>query len=87
MANSASARKRIRQILRRAERNKQRKNRIRTFIRHYERALVSGDKKKATECFKLAMPEIHRGAQKGVLHRNTAARKLSRMAARLKAMS
>ncbi len=87
MAHHKSARKRIRRNLKRAEINTARKNRIRTFVRKVEAAIKLGDKDQATAAFRAAQPEIHRGVAKGVLPRNTAARRLSRMSARIKAMS
>lgn len=87
MANSPSARKRIRQIERRTEVNRARRSRIRTFIRKVEEAVAKGDGAAATEALRAAQPEIMRGVTKGVLHRNTASRKVSRLAQRVKAIS
>ncbi len=81
MANIASAKKRARQTIKRTERNKARRSRIRTFVRKVEEALAGGDKTAATTAFAQAMPELHRGVSKGVLHKNTASRKISRLAA------
>jgi small subunit ribosomal protein S20 len=86
MANTASARKRIRQTLRRTARNRARKSRMRTFIKKVEAAIASGDKAVAAEALKVAQPEMQRAAGKGVIHRNTVARKLSRLSARAKAL-
>lgn len=86
MANNLQAKKRIRQIEKRTVRNKDRVSRIRTFVRGVERAIESGDKAAAETAYKSAMPEMHRGISKGVLHRNTVARKLSRLSARIKAL-
>jgi len=86
MAHTISAKKRIRQTERRTERNKARRSRIRTFIRKVEEALQAGNKGNAVSAFKEMMPEIHRGVSKGLLHKNTAARKLSRLSARIKAL-
>ena len=86
MANHASARKRIRRNARRADINGARRSRIRTFIKKVEMAIASGDAKQAEEALKTAQPEIHRGVTKGILHKNTAARKLSRLSARVKAV-
>jgi small subunit ribosomal protein S20 len=86
MANHKSAEKRIRQTERRTEVNRARVSRIRTFIKKVESALDAGDKSAAAEAFKLAQPEIQRGVVKGVIHRNTAARKISRLAGRIKEM-
>ncbi|MFN8722775.1 MAG: 30S ribosomal protein S20 [Rhodospirillales bacterium] len=84
MANHKSAEKRIRQTERRTEVNRARMSRIRTFIKKVESALDAGDKSAAAEAFNLAQPEIQRGVVKGVIHRNTAARKISRLAGRIK---
>ena len=86
MANTASARKRIRQTERRTARNKARKSRVRTFVKHVESALASGDKAAATAALRSAQPELQRAAGKGVLHLNTVARKLSRLSARIKSL-
>ncbi|WP_339948612.1 30S ribosomal protein S20 [uncultured Albimonas sp.] len=87
MANSPSARKRIRQIERRTAVNKARRSRIRTFLRKVEEAIVQGDAAIAAEALKNAQPEIMRGVTKGVIHKNTASRKVSRLASRVKALS
>jgi small subunit ribosomal protein S20 len=86
MANTASARKRIRQTIRRTERNRAYKSRVRTFTKKVEEAIASGDNTVATAALRAAQPELQRGANKGVVHRNTVARKLSRLAARIKAL-
>ncbi len=83
MANTPQARKRIRRNARRAEINGARRSRIRTFIKKVESALDSGRRDEAEAALKAAQPEIMRGVSKGVLHRNTAARKISRLARRL----
>ena len=85
MANHASALKRVRRNARRADINGARRGRIRTFIKKIETALLAGDKTAAEEAFKNAQPEIQRGVAKGILHKNTAARKISRLSARVKA--
>jgi len=87
MANTASARKRIRQTLRRTERNQARKSRMRTFVKKVETAIASGDKSAAAEALRVAQPEMQRAAGSGVIHSNTVARKLSRLSARIKAIS
>lgn len=87
MANIQSAEKRIRQTERRTVINKNRISRIRTFIKKTETAIASGDAGAAQQAFSAMQPEIQRGVTKGVLHRNTAARKISRLHARLKAMA
>ncbi|MCC6598691.1 MAG: 30S ribosomal protein S20 [Alphaproteobacteria bacterium] len=86
MANHASARKRIRRNARRADINKSRMSRIRTFIKKVESALGEGQADNAAEAFKNVQPEISRGVAKGLIHKNTAARKLSRLSARIKAL-
>jgi small subunit ribosomal protein S20 len=86
MANTASARKRIRQTERRTERNTARKSRMRTFVKKVEAALAGGDKAAATEALRAAQPEMQRAAGKGVTHPNTIARKISRLSARIKAL-
>ncbi len=87
MATHASAKKRIRQTPRRAKVNSARVGRIRTFIRKVEEAIASGDKERAAVAFAAAQPEMMRGVNKGVIHRNTVARKLSRLSTRIKAMA
>lgn len=86
MANTASARKRIRQTERRTLRNQARKARMRTFIKKVEQAISGGSKEDATAAFKAAQPELQRAAGKGVIHDNTVARKLSRLSKRIKAI-
>ena len=85
MANHTSAEKRIRRNARRAAINGARMSRIRTFIKKVETALAAGDADAAREALRVAQPEIQRGVTRGVLHRNTASRKISRLAARVKA--
>ncbi|RMB00636.1 SSU ribosomal protein S20P [Eilatimonas milleporae] len=87
MANTVQSKKRIRRNERRAAINRARVSRIRTFIRSVEEAIASGDKSAADEALKAAQPEIMRGATKGVLHRKTASRKVSRLAKRVKAIA
>src|ERR1700761_4504784 len=86
MANTASARKRIRQTATRTARNHARKSRMRTFVKKVETAIASGDKSKAAEALRTAQPEMQRASGKGVIHANTVARKLSRLSARIKAL-
>jgi small subunit ribosomal protein S20 len=86
MANTKSAKKMVRKIARRTEVNKARRSRIRTYVRKVEEAVASGDKKAATTALKAAEPEIMRGVTRGVLHKNTASRKVSRFASRIKNM-
>ena len=80
MANTSSARKATRVIARRTEVNKGRRSRMRSTVRKVEEAIASGDKAAALAALKSAEPEIMRAAQKGVIHRNTADRKVSRLA-------
>ena len=87
MAHHKSAKKRIRRNLRRAAINGARISRIRTFVKNVELAIAGGDKEAAQIAYKQAQPELHRGVNKGVLHRNTVARKLSRLSARIKSMA
>ena len=87
MANTTSAKKATRKIERRTEVNKARRSRMRTFLRKVEEAIASGDKAVAAEALKAAQPEIMRAAQKGVVHKNTASRKVSRLAHRIGALA
>jgi small subunit ribosomal protein S20 len=87
MANSPSSKKRARQIVRRTEVNKTRRSRMRTFIRKVEEAIASGDQAAATEALRAAQPEIMRSASKGIIHKNTASRKISRLAGRVRAVT
>lgn len=87
MANTLQAKKRIRRNERRAVINKSRVSRIRTFIRTVEDAVKSGDKNAANEALKAAQPEIMRGVTKGVLHKKTASRKISRLSQTIKALA
>lgn len=86
MANHASAKKRIRRNAKRAAINTNRRGRVRTFVKKVELALAAGDAKKADEALRMAQPELDRGVAKGILHKNAAARKLSRLSARIKAL-
>jgi small subunit ribosomal protein S20 len=87
MANHKSAEKRIRQTEKRTVVNKARLSRIRTFVKRVEQAIEAGNKTAAREAFLAAQPEMQRGISKGVLHRNTVARKLSRLNHRIAALS
>ena len=87
MANITSAKKRIRQTARRTTVNNVRRTRIRSYIRLVEEAIDGGDKGKAQDAFKAAQPEMMRGVLKGIYHKNTIARKMSRLTARIKAMA
>ena len=87
MANTKSAKKASRQIERRTAVNRNRRTRMRGFVRKVEEAIEAGDAGAAQEALKQAQPEIMRAAQKGVLHGNTASRKVSRLAKRVKLLS
>jgi small subunit ribosomal protein S20 len=87
MANTASARKRIRQTKRRTLLNQARKSRMRTFIKKVEALAAVGDKAGAQEALRQAQPEMQRAVSKGVAHANTVARKLSRLSGRIKAIA
>jgi small subunit ribosomal protein S20 len=87
MANTTSAKKMTRKIARRTAVNTNRRSRIRSYIRKVEEAIAAGDVKSATEALKTAQPEIMRAASKGVMHKNTASRKMSRLASRVKALA
>jgi len=86
MANTPSAKKAARKIARRTLINKTRRSRVRTFLRKVEEAILSGDKEAARAAFKVAEPELARAAAKGVIHKNTASRKISRLSSRVKAV-
>ena len=87
MAHHASAKKRIRQIKKRTAINRMRVSRIRTSLRKIEAAIASGDKPKAMQVFSEVAPVLMAGANKGVVHRNKVARKMSRVSARIKSMA
>ena len=84
MANTPSAKKAVRKIAARTEVNKARRSRMRTFIRKVEEAIAGGDKEAANAALKVAQPEIMRSVTKGVMKKNTAARKVSRLSASVK---
>jgi len=86
MANTPSAKKRIRNTLRKTDINKSRKSRIKTFVRKVEDAIELKDAKSAMDSLKAAQPEIMRGVTKGIFHKNTASRKISRLSSRVKAI-
>lgn len=87
MANSPGSKKRARQMVRRTEVNKARRSRIRTFLRKVEEAIAGGDQAAAKAALQAAQPELMRGVTKGVYHKNTVSRKVSRLSSRVKAMS
>lgn len=86
MANTPSAKKAARKIERRTEVNRNRRSRVRTFLRKVEEAILTGDKDAAQAALRAAEPEMMRAASKGVYHKNTASRKISRLAHRVKAV-
>ncbi|TWI37028.1 30S ribosomal protein S20 [Paracoccus sulfuroxidans] len=87
MANTPQSQKRARQIERRTAVNKARRSRIRTFLRKVEEAIASGNADAARDALQAAQPELMRGVTKGIVHKNTASRKISRLASRVKALS
>lgn len=87
MANSPQSKKRARQSVARTDVNKARRSRIRTYIRKVEEAIEAGDQAVALAALRAAQPELMRGVTKGVVHKNTASRKMSRLAARVKALA
>ena len=87
MANTSQSQKRARQNEARYAVNKARRSRSRTYLRKVEEALASGDPQAAAAALQAARPELDRGVTRGVVHKNTAARKMSRLAARVKALS
>ena len=87
MANTSSAKKRVRQIERRTERNRDRLSRIRTAVKNVEAAIGAGDRAAAEVALTAAEPELMRGVSKGVIQKNTASRKVSRLSARVNALS
>ncbi|ALA17159.1 MULTISPECIES: 30S ribosomal protein S20 [Chelatococcus] len=86
MANTPSAKKATRKIARRTAVNKARRSRMRTFIRKVEEAIATGNQQAALDALQSAQPELMRAAQKGVLHKNTASRKVARLTHRIKAL-
>ena len=86
MANTPQAKKRARQNEARFQVNKARRSRIRTYLRKVEEAIASGDKDAAASALRAAQPELMRGVTKGVYHKNTVARKMSRLSSRVKAI-
>ncbi len=86
MPHHKSAEKRLRQTETRTVTNRSRMSRVRTFVKKVETAIETGDKDAAQTAFRVAQPEMHRATTKGVMHKNTVARKLSRLAARINAL-
>jgi len=87
MPNTSSAKKMVRKIERRTAVNKNRRSRMRTYVRKLEEAIASGDQAAAQSAFKVAEPEIMRAVSKGILHKNTGSRKVSRLSAQVRKMS
>jgi small subunit ribosomal protein S20 len=87
MANTPGSKKAIRKIARRTEVNSNRRSRVRTFLRKFEEAVAAGDADAAKTAFVVAQSELMRAVSKGVVHKNTGSRKVSRLAARLKKLS
>ncbi|MCF6316039.1 MAG: 30S ribosomal protein S20 [Marinosulfonomonas sp.] len=86
MANTPQSKKRARQNERRFQVNKARRSRVRTFLRKLEEAIESGDKEAAQAALRVAQPELMRGVSRGIFHKNTIARKMSRLSSRVKAL-
>lgn len=87
MANTKSAKKAVRQIARRTAVNRQRRSKMRTFVRKVEEAILSGDQTAAQSALAVAEPILMRAAQKGIVHKNTASRKVSRLTASVVALA
>ncbi|MGB7433430.1 MAG: 30S ribosomal protein S20 [Ahrensia sp.] len=87
MANTPSAKKSARKTAHRTEVNKSRRTRVRSFVRKVEEAIASGDKAAAADALKAAQPEMMRSVTKGIAHKNTVSRKISRLASRVKAIA
>jgi small subunit ribosomal protein S20 len=86
MANTKSAKKAARHAERRTEINKSRRSRVKTYTRKVEEAIAAGDKEAANLALREAQPEIQRSASKGIIHKNTASRRISRLSARIKSL-
>ena len=87
MANTSSAKKAARQAVKRTERNKHRRTRVKSEVRKVEEAIASGNKQSAISALKVAEPVLARTSQKGVVHKRTASRKVSRLTKRVMAMA
>ena len=87
MANTSSAKKAVRKIARRTSVNRARRSKMRTFLRKVEEAIASGDAEAAAQALQNAAPIVMRAAQRGVVHKNTASRKVSRLSSRVKALA
>ncbi len=86
MANTSSAKKMVRKIAKRTDINRSRRSRMRTFLRKVEEAIATGDQAAAQAALRAAQPEIMRAAQNGIVHKNTASRKVSRLASRIRTL-
>jgi small subunit ribosomal protein S20 len=86
MANTSSAKKMVRKIAKRTDINRSRRSRMRTFLRKVEEAIATGDQAAAQAALRAAQPEIMRAAQKSIVHKNTASRKVSRLASRIRTL-
>jgi small subunit ribosomal protein S20 len=86
MTNTPSAKKAVRKIARRTQVNRSRRSQMRTYVRKVEEAIAAGDSNRAAEALRAVQPLIMRAAQKGILHANTAARKVSRLSRRVNAL-
>ena len=86
MANNPAAKKRVRQITKKTERNNAARSRVRTFVRKAEESIAEGKRPDAEQAFQKAMSELHRGVNKGVVKKNTASRKISRLNNALRAV-
>ncbi|MBL4620160.1 MAG: 30S ribosomal protein S20 [Alphaproteobacteria bacterium] len=87
MANTSSAKKMVRKIVHRTAVNKSRRSRVRTYLRKVEEAIAARDKAAADEAFKSLQPEMHRAVNRGIFHKNTISRKLSRLSSRIKSIA
>ena len=87
MANTTSAKKMTRKIAKRTIINRSRRSRMRTFLRKVEEAIAGGDQAVAADALRAAQPELMRAAQKGIVHKNTASRKVSRLASRIRQLA
>ena len=87
MANTTSAKKMTRKIAKRTLVNRSRRSRMRTFLRKVEEAIAGGDQAVAAQALRAAEPELMRAAQKGIVHKNTASRKVSRLASRIRSLA
>ncbi|GJE53795.1 MULTISPECIES: 30S ribosomal protein S20 [Methylobacterium] len=87
MANTVSAKKMTRKIAKRTAINRSRRSRMRTFVRKVEEAIAAGDQTVAADALRVAEPELMKAAQNGIVHKNNASRKVSRLAARVKALA